>query len=65
LFDQLKEYEMGGWACNTHGKEGNCIQGLGKLEEKRLFVRPKHKLEDNIKMDLKEIGRKLNSSGLG
>jgi hypothetical protein len=30
---------------------------VGKPEGKRQLGRPKHKLEDNIKMDFKEVGR--------
>jgi hypothetical protein len=33
--------------------------------KKRAFGRPKHRWEDNIKMDLKEIGYGLDSSGSG
>jgi hypothetical protein len=29
---------------------------VGKLEGKRHLARPKHKWEDNIKMELREIG---------
>jgi len=29
---------------------------VGKPEGKRLLGRPRHKWEDNIKMDLKEVG---------
>jgi hypothetical protein len=30
---------------------------MGKLEGKRPHGKPKHKLENNVKMDLKELGR--------
>ena len=30
---------------------------VGKPEEKRLLGRPRRRWEDNIKMDLKEVGR--------
>jgi hypothetical protein len=37
--------------------EERCIQGLvGKLEEKRPLGRPRRRWENNIKMDLKEVG---------
>jgi len=29
---------------------------VGKPEEKRLLGRPRHRWEDNIKMDLQEVG---------
>jgi hypothetical protein len=39
------------------GSGERCVQGLvGKPEEKRPLGRPKHRWEDNIKMDLKEVG---------
>jgi len=40
---------------------------VGKLEEKRPLERPRHKWEDNIKMDLQEVGcgHGLNCSGSG
>jgi hypothetical protein len=34
-----------------------CLQGLvGRPEGKRPFGRPRHRREDNIKMDLRETG---------
>jgi hypothetical protein len=37
--------------------EERCTQGLvGKPEGKRPLVRPKLRWEDNIKMDLQELG---------
>jgi hypothetical protein len=47
---------MGG-ACRTYGGEERCIQVLvGKPEEKRPLGRPRRRWEDNIKMDLPEVG---------
>jgi hypothetical protein len=40
--------------CGTHG-EGERIL-VGRPKGKRPLGRPRHKLEDNIKMDLREIG---------
>jgi hypothetical protein len=42
--------------CTCGGEK--CIQGFGirKPEVKRLVVRPRHRWEDNIKMDLQEVG---------
>jgi hypothetical protein len=52
---------MGG-ACSTYGGEEKLIQGLvGKPEGKRQLGRPRRKWEDNIKMDLQEVG--LDRSG--
>jgi hypothetical protein len=47
---------MGG-ACSTNGKKRNAYRMLvGKPEEKRPLGRPRRRWEDNIKMDLTEIG---------
>ena len=46
---------MGG-ACSTHGeKRGAYRVWVGKTEGKGPRGRPRHKLEDNIKMDLKRF----------
>jgi hypothetical protein len=44
-------------ACGTHGRGEICIQGFGgeSLKGKPLG-RPRHRWEDGIKMDLREIG---------
>jgi len=47
---------MGG-ACSACGEEERCIQVLvWKPEVKRLLGRPRRRWEDNIKMDLQEVG---------
>ena len=47
---------MGG-ACSAYGGEERRIQGLvGKLEGKRPLGRPRRRWEDNIKIDLQEVG---------
>jgi hypothetical protein len=47
---------MGG-ACGTHGKERNLYMVLmGKPEGKRPLGRPRRRWEDEIRMDLREIG---------
>jgi hypothetical protein len=47
---------MGG-IRRTHGEVRNAyICFVGKPEWKRPFERPRHRREDNIIMDLKEIG---------
>jgi hypothetical protein len=41
------------------GKHYECMKiSTGKTEGKKPFVRPRHRWEDNIKMDLIEIGWK-------
>jgi hypothetical protein len=52
----MKKNEMGG-TCGTYGGEERCIQGwVGKPEVERPLGRPGCSWEDNIKIDLKEIG---------
>ena len=47
---------MGG-ACSANGREERCIQGFGgETEGKRPLGRPPGGWEDNIKMDLQEVG---------
>ena len=47
---------MGG-ACSACGKWKGLYRVLvGKPERKRPLGRPRHRWEDNIKMDLKEVG---------
>jgi len=47
---------MGG-TCRTYGREERCIQGfVVKPEERRTLGRPRRRWEDNIKMDLQEVG---------
>ena len=46
---------MGG-ACSTYGEEEKCIQGFGgKPKGKKPLGRPRHRWEDNIKMDLQKV----------
>ena len=47
---------MGG-ACSTYGGEERCIQVLvGKRDGKRPLGKPSRGWEDNIKMNLQEVG---------
>jgi hypothetical protein len=48
-------------ACSPHGTDEKCIQNflVGKSERKRSFGRPRLRLEDNIKMDIREIRLRL------
>ena len=46
-----------GEACGTYGKREVCTRfWWGNLREKRRFGRPRRRWEDNIKMDLQEVG---------
>jgi len=43
-------------ACNTYGGEESMYRVLvGKLEGRRPLGRPRHRWEDNIKMNLEEV----------
>jgi hypothetical protein len=46
---------MGHVTCMGEGR-GVCRVLVGKPEGKRLLGRPRHRWEDNIKLDLREIG---------
>jgi hypothetical protein len=48
-------YEMGR-ACSTHKKTNAYRILVGKPERKRPLGRPRRRWEDNIRMDLREIG---------
>ena len=51
-----KNTEMGG-ACGTYGRQEKCYRvSVRKSEGKRPLGRPRHRWEDNIKMDLQEVG---------
>jgi hypothetical protein len=46
-----------GRACGAYGGGQRCAQGLvGKPEGKRPSERPRRRWEDNIRMDLQEVG---------
>jgi hypothetical protein len=46
-----------GWACSTNGEKRNAYRILmGKPEGKTPLGRPRRRLEDNIRMDLRERG---------
>jgi len=43
--------------CSTYGGEGRCIEGFGgKPEGQKPRGRPRRRCEDNIKMELQEVG---------
>jgi hypothetical protein len=53
---RVRENEMGG-VCSTDGEERGMYRVfVGKPEGKRPLGRPRHRCEDNIKMDLQEVG---------
>ena len=46
-----------GWACNTYGERRGVYRFLvGKPDGNRQLGRPKRRWENNIKMDLQEVG---------
>jgi hypothetical protein len=54
--DKIEKNEMGG-ACSSEGEGRGMYRVLvGKPEGKRPLGRPRRRWEDNIKMDLKEVG---------
>jgi len=57
--DKIEKSVMGG-ACSTHGGEAYTKF----LWEKRPHVRHKRRSEDNIKMDLQEVGVRTGSNWL-
>jgi len=51
---------MGG-ACNTYGERRGAYRFLmGKPEGKRTLGRSRRRWEDNIKMDLQEVGCRMD-----
>jgi hypothetical protein len=56
---------MGG-TCSADGEERGGYRGLmGKPKGKRPLGRPRHRWEDNIRMDLQEVGcRGMDWNGL-
>jgi hypothetical protein len=64
LFILLAKYQSGnyneneiGGACSIYGEKTNAYRNLVvKHEENGVLERPSHRLVDNIKMDIKEIG---------
>ena len=54
--DKIKKNEMGR-ACSAYGGGGGGYRVLvGKPEGRRPLVRPRRRWEDNIRMDLREVG---------
>jgi hypothetical protein len=56
LGDQIEKNKMGG-TCSTYGERRVvCRVLVGKPEGKRSLGRPRSRWEENIKMDLQELG---------
>jgi len=54
--DKIEKYEMG-WACSAYGERRGVYGVLvGNPDGKRPFGRRRHRWEDNIKIDLQEVG---------
>jgi hypothetical protein len=51
---KFRKKKMGG-VCGTYGEE-EYIQGLWDETRRKDFIGASHRLEDNTKMNLKEIG---------
>ena len=53
---KIEKNEVGG-ACGAYGRGERCEQGSsGETRGKRPLGRPRRRWEDNIKMDLQEVG---------
>jgi len=65
LHDKIKQNEVVGACCLCGEKKKVYKVFMGKSEGKRLLGKHAHRWEDNIKMDLKEmgVGGGLDSSG--
>ena len=56
LCDKMEKNEMG-WACSTMGDRRGVQRVLvGKPEGQRPLGSHRHRWEDNIKIDLQEVG---------
>jgi hypothetical protein len=52
LGDKIKKSEIDR-ACSTYGEQERCLQGFsGEPEGMESLGRPKHRWDDNIKMDI-------------
>jgi hypothetical protein len=54
--DKIENNEMGGHVTRMREGRGLCGVFEGKPEENRPLGRPRSRWEDNIKMDLQEVG---------
>jgi len=51
---QIKKNEMGR-ACGPYEVEGKCVQNFGRDKWTNTLRRPKHRWDNNIKMDFNEL----------
>jgi hypothetical protein len=56
LGDKIEKNEMGGARSAYEERRGVYRVLVGKREERRALGRPRRRWEDNIKMDLQEVG---------
>jgi hypothetical protein len=62
--NQIEKNEMGG-TCSMYGGRERCIQDFGgRPEGRRAPGRPRRRWDDNIKMDLEEVGWGMGWIGL-
>ena len=54
--DEIEKNEMGGHVARIGERRGVYRVLVGKPEGRRPLRRPRHRWEDNIKMDLQEMG---------
>jgi hypothetical protein len=54
--DKIEKIEMGGHVAHMGEGRGVCRVLVGKPEGKRLLGRPRRRWEDNVRMDLQEVG---------
>ena len=54
--DEIEKNEMGGHVARMGETRGVYLILVGKPEGKRSLGRPRRRWEDNIKMDLQEVG---------
>jgi len=54
--DQIKKIQWAGHVAHMEDRSGAYRALVGKPGGKRPLGRPRHKSEDNIKMDLQEVG---------
>jgi hypothetical protein len=63
---KLRRMRWAGHVMQMGEKRGVCRVLVGKPEGKRPLGRPRHRWEDNIRMDLQEVGcGVVNWIGLG
>jgi len=57
IFRIIKSRRMGWGPCNTHGGGERCLNGFGsETDDQRPRARRRCRWENNIKMEIREIG---------